>query len=288
MEQQQPPQNDPALDAFDRLRLKRVEAEYHHTASDFLAKFQSTAASLEPDERIKLVMAYVYEGVESLKAVLSDSQANKICSLRWRYNEEGDVNSIIPLLNNCPELASLDVCFKHYSASDFVSSVLEHPSNKVKVLEVSTDIMGDIPRFFAALRQSQVSALTLSIGESPDFDQGLFEYLAKDLLVRLRMVVEHKRVPSEMMMSLAACTRLVKLEISYCEFSEWTAFALPKSITKLELEKCTFVGGFDWSFLADSNVRELDFAHVSRVNGNQLGDALAVYLRAKGLDKLRF
>ncbi|KAH9249743.1 hypothetical protein BASA81_012539 [Batrachochytrium salamandrivorans] len=147
------------------------------------------------------------------------------------------------LINNCPELASLEVYFKQHSAFDFVSSVLEHPSNKVKVLEMPPNTEGDSARFFAALGRSQVSALALYY--SPEVAQGLHEYLARDLLVRLN------------------------------------------SITTLTLDYCSFVGGFDWSFLADSNVRELGLDCGKGVDGNQLGDALAVHLGAKGLDELR-
>ncbi|KAH9247098.1 hypothetical protein BASA81_015291 [Batrachochytrium salamandrivorans] len=102
--------SDEALERFDRLR--EVGAMYGQTASAFLAKFQSIAASLKPDERIKLVI-YAYESsMELLKAVISDPQANKVCSLVWRYDGKQDVNSVIPLLNNCPELASLEVYFQ--------------------------------------------------------------------------------------------------------------------------------------------------------------------------------
>ncbi|KAH9254270.1 hypothetical protein BASA81_007871 [Batrachochytrium salamandrivorans] len=238
-------QSDPALEAFERLRVREVIAEGHDTASAFLAKFQSIAANLQPDERIKLVV-YAYENsMELLKTVLSDPQANKICSLLWECDAKEDVTLVIPLLvNSCPELASLWVCFKHHSVLDFVSSLLEHPSNKLKVLERTGHAMGDFTRFFAALGQSQVSAIDVRGGESPEFARGLYKYLARDLLVRL------------------------------------------KSITKLTLNDCRFVGGFDWSFLADSNVQELDFYSVRNVEGNQLGDALSAYLRAKGLDKL--
>ncbi|KAH9247217.1 hypothetical protein BASA81_015157 [Batrachochytrium salamandrivorans] len=275
------PQNDPALEAFDRLRVRKVGAGYDEAA--FLAEFQSTAASLEPDERIELMVYAHNNSMELLKAVLADPQANKICALRCKYYQEEDMNFVIPLLiNNCPELASLEVYFQHHSAFDFVSSVLEHPSNRIKVLEVLTDIMGDIPRFFAALGRSQVSALTLS--HSPKSVQGFYEYLAKDLLVRLKVGMKRNQVPPELLMSLSKCTRLAKLEMLYCDFSQPTAFTLPKSITKLVLRNCTFVGGVDWSFLAGSNVRKLDFESVRGVDGNQLG----VHLRAKGLDKLRF
>ncbi|KAH9257343.1 hypothetical protein BASA81_004500 [Batrachochytrium salamandrivorans] len=283
---QQLPQSDPALEEFGRLRLKRVEAEYQHNASAFLAEFQSTAASLQPDEGIKLELTYLHENTKSLKAVLSDPQANKICSLQWDYSGEEAINSIIPLLNNnCPELASLKVDFEYHSAFDFVSSLLEHPSNKIKVLEMPPNTEGDSARFFAALGQSQVSVLTLSIGDSPEFAQGLFEYLAKDLLVRLKVMMHCKQVPPEMLVPLAKCTRLAQLKWVWCLFSQSTAF--PKSITKLELENCTFAGGLDWSFLAGSNVRELDLYNVNGVDGNQLGSVLADYLRAKGLAELR-
>lgn len=53
--------------------------------------------------------------------------------------------------------------------------------------------------------QSQVSALTLCSDGSPEFYQGLSDYLAKDLLVRLKVDMSYKEVPSEMMMSLATC-----------------------------------------------------------------------------------
>ncbi|KAH9255829.1 hypothetical protein BASA81_006230 [Batrachochytrium salamandrivorans] len=273
-----------ALERFDRLRVREVYALRDHTASTFLVQFQSTAASLEPDERIKLVV-YAHKSMKFLKAVLSDSQANKICSLKWWYDGKKDVNSIVPLLtNSCPELASLDVCFNHYSVFDLVSSLLEHSSNRIKVLVVARCTKGDFARFFAALGQSQVSAITLSNIDSPEFAQGLHEYLAKDLLVRLDVQMNDKQVPSEMMMSLAQCIRLAKLEMSYCEFSQSNAFTLPRSITKLDLRHCLFVGGFDWSFPADSNVRELDFLNVRGIDG--FGGALVVHLRAKGLDKL--
>ncbi|KAH9249742.1 hypothetical protein BASA81_012538 [Batrachochytrium salamandrivorans] len=278
-------QSDAGLEGFDRLRVREVQTNYGHTASTFLAKFQSTVTSLKPDERIKLV--YTHESMESLKAVLADPEANKICSLHWTYYEKEDVTPIIPLLiHNCPELASLVVDFKEFSAFDFVSSLLEHPSNRIKVLDISPNTKGDLARFFAALRQSQMSALALCY--SPKFAQGFCEYLARDLLVRLKVRMKRNQVPLELMVSLADCTRLAKLELIECEFSEWTVFTLPKSITKLRLFDCTFVGRFDWLFLADSNVRELDVLHVRGVDGNQLGSALAVHLRAKGLDKLRF
>ncbi|KAH9251158.1 hypothetical protein BASA81_011057 [Batrachochytrium salamandrivorans] len=291
---------DEALERFDQLRVREVSAKGYETASVFLAKFQSSAASLQPDERIKLEVAYPHESslelskavlaypressMELLKAVISDPQANKICSLQWDYSGEEDVNSIAPLLiSSCPELASLEVCLKHHSVFDFVSSLLEHPSNKLKELVMLDHPEGDLARFFAALGQSQVSALALCY--SPKFAQGLYEYLARDLLVRLDVWMGNMQVPSEMMMSLVDCTRLVKLEMLGCEFSQWIAF--PKSTTKLVLHNCTFVGGFDWPFLAGSNVRELDLSNVNGVDGNQLGSALAVRLRAKGLDKLR-
>ncbi|KAH9255751.1 hypothetical protein BASA81_006145 [Batrachochytrium salamandrivorans] len=283
-------QIDPVLEAFDRLRLREAKARYGDTASTFLTKFQSIAASLQPDEKIKLEVSYTHETMELLKAVLADPQANKICSLRWRYNGKEDVNPVLPLLiNNCPELASLEVYFKHHSAFDFVSSVFDHPNNRIKVLDISPNTKDDLARFFAALGQSQVSALALSIGDSSEFYQGLYEYLAKDLLVRLKVWTNFEQVPPEMMVSLVDCTRLAELKLVECKFSQPTAFShLPKSITTLTLDSCRFVGSLDWSFLADSNVRELDLYNVKGVDGNQLGSALALHLRAKGLDKLRF
>ncbi|KAH9262316.1 hypothetical protein BASA82_000621 [Batrachochytrium salamandrivorans] len=280
-------QNDPALVAFEKLKVREVRPLFDQTASAFLAQFQSTAASLEPDERIKLKVVCTNESMELLKAVLDDPQANKVCSLVWRYDEKQDVNSVIPLLiNNCPELASLRVEFGNHFAFDFVSSLLEHPSNKIKVLEMPPNTKGDLARFFAALGQSQVAALALSL--SPKSVQGWHEYLAKDMLVRLKVRMGNRQVPSKMMMSLVDCTRLTKLEMVQCKFSQPTAFThLPKSITTLTLSECTFVGGFDWSFLADSNVRELGLDYGKGVDGNQFGGALAVHLRAKGLAELR-
>ncbi|KAH9255753.1 hypothetical protein BASA81_006147 [Batrachochytrium salamandrivorans] len=275
-------QSDPALERFDRLRVRKVGTGYDDTASAILAEFQSTAANLEPDERIELA---VYNGVESLKTVLADPQANKICALHWRYDGKEDVSSIVPLLiNNCPELVSLRAAFNRHFAFDFVSSVLEHPSNKLKVLEMLPNTKGDSARFFAALGQSQVSALALYY--SPEVAQGLHEYLARDLLVRLKVFMGNRQVPSAMMMSLAKCTSLIQLKWTFGYFPRSAAFTLPKSLIKLELSFCRFVGGFDWSFLAGSNVRELDLHDVRGDDGNQLGSALADYLRAKGLDRL--
>ncbi|KAH9257345.1 hypothetical protein BASA81_004502 [Batrachochytrium salamandrivorans] len=279
-------QIDPALERLDRLKVREVQTNPGHTASTFLAKFQSIAASLEPDERIKLVVEAYNNSMESLKTVLFNPQANKICSLFWRYDGKEDVNSIIPLLiNNCPELASLQVEFGNHFEFDFVSSMLEHPSNRIKVLVLPQYTRGNIPRFFAALGQSQVSAIDIRGASPPGFAQDLCEYLAKDLLVRLKVTMNHNQVPPEMTMSLAKCTRLAQLKWVWCRLSQSTAF--PKSITTLTLDDCTFVGGVDWSSLSDSNVQELDFRSVKRVDGNQFGNALAAHLRAKELDMLR-
>ncbi|KAH9255531.1 hypothetical protein BASA81_006348 [Batrachochytrium salamandrivorans] len=280
---------DAALDVFDRLCFKCVETRLFDTAADFLARFQSTAASLEPNEMLKLMMTcQVASNIEFLKAVLVDPQASKVGSLFWEYNGKEDVNSIIPLLtNNCPELAFLGMQFARHSAFNFVSKILEHPCTKLKVLEMPPYSEGDLARLFAALGQSQVSALTISSDGSPEFAQGLCEYLVKDLLVRLELR-NYQQAPPEPVASLANCTRLDKLEIKRCYVSQPTSFTdFPKSITKLVLYDCTFVDGFDWSFLTDNNVQELDLHDVRGAGGNQLGSALAVHLRTKGLDKLR-
>ncbi|KAH9260799.1 hypothetical protein BASA81_001266 [Batrachochytrium salamandrivorans] len=276
---------DDALERLNRLRVREV-GDWEDTAS-FLARFQSAAASLQPDERIKLKVTHTCESnIELLRGMLLHPQANKICSLVWTYDGKEDVNSIIPLLlGNCPELGSLQMDFKHHSEFDFVSSVLEHPSNKIKVLALSRHAKGNLARFFAALKQSQVSALTLYY--SSEFTQGLHEYLARDLLVSLK-VHGRDQAPSELMVSLANCTRLVELELDFFDFLQPTAFTLPKHITKLKLFYCTVVSGFDWSFLIDSNVRELDLSFLKGFYGVQLGSALAVYLKAKGLERLRF
>ncbi|KAH9255828.1 hypothetical protein BASA81_006229 [Batrachochytrium salamandrivorans] len=282
-------QSDPALERFDKLRVREVGTEDDHTASTFLAQFQSTAASLGPDEKIKLEVIYLRKSnMELLKAVLADPQASKICSLQWWYDGKEDVNSVIPMLiNNCPELASLDVDFEHHYAFDFASSLLEHPGSKLKKLVMLENAKGDSARFFAALGQSQVSAPTLSY--FPELAQDLCEYLARDLLVRLDVWMNENQIPSEMILLLAKSTRLVELNLVECNFSPPTAFIhFPKSITTLTLDACMFVDGFDWSFLADSNLRELDFHDVKGVDGVQLGSALAVHLGAKGLNKLRF
>ncbi|KAH9250867.1 hypothetical protein BASA81_011255 [Batrachochytrium salamandrivorans] len=282
---QQLAQRDDALERLNRLRVREV-GDWDDDTAYFLARFQNSITSLQPDERIKLKVTYTRErSIELLRDMLLHPQANKICSLVWAYDGKEDVNSIIPLLlGNCPELGSLEVDFKHHSAFDFVSSMLEHPSNKIKVLALSRHAKGDLARFFAALKQSQVSALTLYY--SSEFTQGLHEYLARDLLVSLK-IGGHNQVLSELMVSLANCTRLVELELDFFDFLQPTAFTLPKHITKLKLFYCTVVSGFDWSFLIGSNVRELGLSCMDDVDGNQLGSALAVYLKAKGLDKLR-
>ncbi|KAH9256397.1 hypothetical protein BASA81_005311 [Batrachochytrium salamandrivorans] len=283
--------SDTALDEFDRLRLREVRAEEYHTVSTFLVEFQTIAASLEPNERIKLVVCTYESGLELLKTVLLDPQANKICSLQWLYGGEEDVNSVVPhLINNCPELASLRAEFGNHSAFDFVSSVLEHPSAKLRVLEVPEYYEGDLARFFTALGQSQVSAITIVDFYSPDFCQALSKYLARGLLVRLTVTMLSGQIPLEVMASLANCTCLVELTLRGCEFFHPTAFThLPRSISNLALEGCTFVGPVDWSFLANgSNMQKIDFDNVRGVDGNQLGSALAVHLRAKGLDELFF
>ncbi|KAH9261807.1 hypothetical protein BASA81_000463 [Batrachochytrium salamandrivorans] len=100
-------QSDPALEAFERLKVREI----------------------------KLVICEGKCGVTLLKAALADPQASKICALVWEYDVEEDMNSVIPLLNNnCPELALLLVKFEELSDFDLVSSLLEHPCAKVKVL----------------------------------------------------------------------------------------------------------------------------------------------------------
>ncbi|KAH9249701.1 hypothetical protein BASA81_012497 [Batrachochytrium salamandrivorans] len=279
-------QSDPVLDRFDRLGIREVEDRDDNTAS-FLAKFQSAAASLEPDGRIKLEMVYAHEDVKLLKAALADPQASKIGFLHWEYQGKEDVNSIIPLLiNNCSELTSLQVEFGHHSAFDFVSKVLEHPRNKIKVLEMPPYTEGDAARFFTALGQSQVSALIINDCNSSEFCQYLYEYLTRDLLVRLSVI--SNEVSSQMISSLANCIRLTELTLISCAFYlPFVLARLPKCITKLDLDSCMLFGSFDWSFLVNgSGVRELDFSFLVGVDGNQLGSALAVYLGAKGLERL--
>ncbi|KAH9247097.1 hypothetical protein BASA81_015290 [Batrachochytrium salamandrivorans] len=80
------------------------------------------------------------------------------------------------------------------------------------------------------------------------------------------------------------------LELIECEFSQPTVFTFPKSIARVRATEELHVSLviLTWSFLADSNVRELDFLYVRDVDGRQLGGALAVHLRAKGLGRLRF
>ncbi|KAH9247103.1 hypothetical protein BASA81_015296 [Batrachochytrium salamandrivorans] len=107
-------QSASVLEAFDGLRVCEVVADWGEKPASFRAKFQSIAASLEPDERIKLMVFVHKDGVELLKAVLADPQANKVCSLQWEYDGKEDVNLVIPLLiNNCPELALLRVEFRN-------------------------------------------------------------------------------------------------------------------------------------------------------------------------------
>ncbi|KAH9260426.1 hypothetical protein BASA81_001596 [Batrachochytrium salamandrivorans] len=161
-----PAQSDSALGRFDRLRFETIETQRCHTVSTFLAKFQTTAASLGPDERVKLEVVCTHKDMELVKAVLADPQASKICALRWKYQGKEDVSFVIPLLtNSCPELASVLVEFKHYSAFDFVSSVLEHPNNEMKELSLwyDDDAASIKTHLVPALRQSNCNLAELSL-----------------------------------------------------------------------------------------------------------------------------
>jgi hypothetical protein len=274
------------LQRFDKLRKRQVYLEQSETVATFLAKFQATAAGLEVDERIALLLQTQYENnIEYLKAVLGTEHANKICSLKWFYFGNQDVPAVAELIaRNCTELESLDVHFTDFPATDFASSVLEHPNTKLKVLQVLPGKLGEFPRFFAALAQSQVARLGVADGCMPDFYPHLRGYLERDLLVSLDIYVEDQ---AELMSALAKCTRLNELMFDRCNIYQPTALAcLPKSIVKLAFSRCYFTNKLDWSFLVESNLQEVHLNYETGIDGTRLGLALAAHAQAKGLRKL--
>ncbi|KAH9256420.1 hypothetical protein BASA81_005334 [Batrachochytrium salamandrivorans] len=278
------------------------------TVADFLAKFQTTASALQPNGRIKLqVTSQREDNMEFVRAVLSDKRASKICALEWEYLGKQanqvftldwwyygmqDVSSIGELItNSCPDLVTLAVRFEGFSAVDFVSSILEQPTCKVACLELFRYSVGDFPRLFKALEQGQVTQLDIDACDSPEFLQGLFDFLAKDLLTKLAVSIKSEHVLPSLTASLAKCTRLTELRFYSCKFGQQVALAcLPQSIVKLELTACELFGDtseYDWSFVGNSNVQELTFFAVDGVNGKRLGQALFDCLRTRELKLLR-
>jgi hypothetical protein len=277
--------NDLALGRFDQFRVRKVPITAYDTTLTVATKLE--AASLKADETIELQVHH--SSLEVIRAVLSDPNACRICSLDMWYAGEEDVFSIVPLLAACPELASLRVNFYHFANVDFLSSVLECPEarEQLKVLTLPHASEGDFTRLFTALGQSQVADLTVDESHSPDFYPEYFKYLARDLLVRLDVDIGSNQRVSEMMVPLAKCTRLAELKFGQCGFRQPTAFTqLSQSVIKLSFGGCSFVDDLDWSFLVGGGIQELEFNACRGVDGKALGSALAACLRAKGLKKL--
>ncbi|KAH9259545.1 hypothetical protein BASA81_001966 [Batrachochytrium salamandrivorans] len=284
---------DAALERYGKLRVRAVELTTRHTLESFLAEFHSTASCLERDERISMeVNCQSGKNIELLRAALSSDKANLVSSLEWCYYGKEDVSTVSELIaNNCLGMMSLNVSFESFSAVDFLSSVLEHPGarDRIKVLELPRDHMGDLPRFFAALRQSQVSAMSITGCYLPEYFQQLSAYLESDLLARLWLSNRNDGATLELIPALANCIRLAELTVhgSYVH----RPLSLPNSFYNLQFLYCRFDGlanEFDWSFLLDSNVQKLCFDHVIGVDGILLGRALSVRLEARGLEALRF
>ncbi|KAH9254480.1 hypothetical protein BASA81_007593 [Batrachochytrium salamandrivorans] len=192
--------------------------------------------------------------MELLRAALADPQASKICSLVWLYDGKQDVNSIIPLLiNNCPDLASLEVEFEHHSEFDFVSSLLEHPSNRIKLCTEYLDPKG------LAGEGWEVR------GPQSSHRQEL-EYVACQV-------------------QLASST---KVDL-WCEFISPDRISQVRHQVRTG-QPARFADGFDWSFLAGSMCESWDSSQKRKgVDWKSLGDALGCLLEGKrGWDELRF
>lgn len=281
---------DAALGAFGHLMIKYVASTYNDTTSTFLIKFQSIAARLAPGEMIQLVLECTGRrevGTTSLlKAVLADPHAKRICILEWQTSSEYAVYSAIPLIvKGCPELISLEVAFFNRSAVDFISSFLEHPGNNLKVLSLTEGAGGDSSRLFDALSRSQVTALSVSDNDAPEFYQAMCAYLERNLLVKLTVDMKSVLGPQEFMLALPSCTRLVELEVRSCSFPQKIA-DLPQNITRLTFRDCGFGKAFDWSFLSRGSVQKLYIQNSICQDKCGLGNALVVALRANLISKL--
>ncbi|KAH9249450.1 hypothetical protein BASA81_012812 [Batrachochytrium salamandrivorans] len=265
-----------------------------HTVDEFLMEFQTAVANLPPGEMLKLsVCDDDTDNPQFVCAVLADPGASRICAFEWWYYGSEDMVFITELLcTNCPYLVWIRIHFPHQSALDFNTSFLEFNNNavgntKLKALDLMACSQGDFPRFFNALKQSQVREMDLCACESPEFFQGLAGYLPCDLLVKLGITIGDRENLADTVAFLATCSRLTDLRFSYYGFHHpQDVFAcIPASVTRLQLFGCRFFDeSYDWSFLRESRVRELVLTVLVGVDGDRLGRALQD--RGTGLDLL--
>ncbi|KAH9254268.1 hypothetical protein BASA81_007869 [Batrachochytrium salamandrivorans] len=140
-----------ALERFDRLRIREVRAVDGQTASTFLAKFQSITAGLEPDERIELVVytAQEHEAFEG-RAFRFAGQQDLFLEVVVRWEEGHELHRSSPH-QQLPRTGLTRGVLQAPFAFDFVSSMLEHPSNKLKVLRCQSTpkeaLQGSSPRW---------------------------------------------------------------------------------------------------------------------------------------------
>ena len=222
-----------------------------------------------------------------LKVFLNNAEARRLCSLEWRYSGKGDVMSLVPkLVASCPHLTALNVIFDNLVTSRFISDVLMHPDNKIRELRVPP-ITG-FEMIHESVLQSRVTSLKMS---HPDRDT--CKFLALDRLECLEVSPTADGLLA-VMAGLSKCTRLHTLAIqgAYNDrvllLRVCSSKGFSKSITSLSFHNCLFTTTFDWHFLVDSNIRDLELCNVRfDDNWDHFATALSDLLDAKGMNGLR-
>lgn len=255
------------------------------------AGFYFTAIGLRPEEFIWLDITTGDD--DALLAEALSVYANKIHILHWWHCGKANVTpTMLDLIARCPNLAKLRVSIKCHSEMDCISSILEHPENRIRDVEVSISLMGNAPRFFSALECSSVTALTLSYtfdNTNDDFDHPFFAFLQKDTLQSLHVAGPTRKALCSIVAALTKSVHLDNLCIERCSVDRRVPFAaVSKFIKTLDFAFCNFCKGFDWSFLEGSSVREMKFRRTFFVNGGMLGRMLKRHIQASAMEALCF
>ena len=225
-------------DRFYLTKAMFVDDWNNNATGNFQKIFNRRAAALKDGQLLSLRIS----DTTVLKTILVGEHPSVICTLQLGFKgDRGDATMLTPLLiAKCPQLDALEVNLWRPNALDFVTSVLEHPDNNIRVLKLSEiPIEGDFGRFEAALRQSRVENLTIACGRQRPAarDAGvedayfriLVTFLEDGQVQRLHFqtTVGCFVVPHLLYVALSNNIRVQELVIDNCEFREHVAFASP-------------------------------------------------------------
>ena len=244
-----------------------VSAEKHDSSSDLMRKVRCAVAKLPKEQPFGLDISEARGcSLRLLKVFLNSTYVGRINSLRWSYSGRGDAFSVVPMLAECSSLTSLEVNFEHFSEPSFIGRVFgwHNIKHNIKAIYMPVVARGDADQwFFSVLANRRITEYT-SASLGPEVHNGhLCKFLSKNLLKQLDVTLHIMGVQS-VMAELRKCTRLRSLAIrGYYQVTLDSSDDFPKSITTLLLQQCYISEKFDWKFLVDSKLRDLELDYIA-------------------------